>query len=176
MEWVSGSDKPEESFPHCLQRPPSWLQPPTSIPRWAPEVNAPGDTTETWAQPGTKALSSIGFGRLPSSFSMGNQRKGQWCLRAIDSWEGKPTGIRIDSLGKKWSGKEILQRQNWPICCQGLCTGLRLCVFLCDRLSLQFQRLRPTHCLGGGNPSRVPPSPTAPPGSAVPAGDCSSSS
>lgn len=35
------------------------------------------DTTETWAQPGTKALSSIGFGRLPSSFSMGKTKERQ---------------------------------------------------------------------------------------------------
>ena len=117
---------------------------------------------------------------------LNGKQKGKRCLRAIDNWEGKSIGIRMDSLEKgKRSGKRFCKGRTDLLAVRGHAQDY-VCVSFCATTCLcNSQRLISTHCcssseaaqalkLRGGGPSRATP-PTAPPGSAVPAGDCSSS-
>lgn len=95
------------------------------------------------------------------------------CYRQLG---GKPTGIRIDSPRKKMIREGDFAKAELTYLLAGamhrttsVCLSVRPPV-------CAIPTYRPTHCLGGRGPFPGAPLPPGPAGSAVPAGDCSSSS
>lgn len=102
---------------------------------------------------------------------LNGKQKGKRCLRAIDNWEGKSIGIRMDSLEKgKRSGKRFCKGRTDLLAVRGHAQDY-VCVSFCATACLcNSQRLISTHCcssseaaqalkLRGGGPSRATPPP-----------------